>query len=952
LAATLLAGAATLAEPALAQRRAAARAAQSPVPPLNYTRRVLPNGLTVYAMRDPRTSNVAVQMWYDVGSKDDPAGRSGFAHLFEHILSRVTRNISAGELSRIVEEQAGGTRNASTGPDYTMYRETVPANRLEAMIWAHAERMGRSVLDESIFEAERNIVQEEMRQNVLSQPYGRLGRYYVFDNAFTTHPYRRTGIGTTADLRAATLADARAFHENFYRPDNAVLVVSGNFDPAELNRYIDRHLVPIAKPARPILRFEAREAPRTEPRRLTAYAQNVPLPAVVMSWQRPRLSHPDNAALEVLQRILAGGQSSRLYRSLVYDRQLAQSATASSYGLKEAGIFNLQAIAASGRNPDDVEAALAAEVARVRDGQVTAAELAEAKTELTADTLFSRETAEGRAQELGSSAIMAGDPSFGDKQLAAIQRVTAADVQRVARTYLADNRQLTIRYLDESARTGAATPDPSAQPTLASLGRTLPPATGTPNTLAPEAERVAPPAAGPQQQGALPTFSERRLPNGMRVIVARSSDLPIVSAYVAFGGGAAADPADHPGLAEAMAGLVDNGAAGMTAPQIAAAAESIGASLGAGAGLDSSFALVAAPIANAGPAGDLLRAIVRSPEFAAEELERERRRSLDRLRVSYRQPGVINTLAARRALYGAAPYGSPTAGTPASLAALTREEIAAFHRRWWRPDNATMVITGAMDAEAGFAMAQRLFGDWTAPAEPLPTLTARAGQPGAPRVIVVDMPQADQAAVSVSLRGIPRNDPAYYPLLLANNVLGGSSTARLFQEVRVRRALSYGAYSNLQALRDEGVLIAQAQTRNDAAPEVANVMLGEIQRLAAEPVAADMLQRRQNLVSGAFARQMETSQGLSAYLAELAIQGLPTSEYGRYLASVQAVTPQQISAAVAAELDPARANIVIAGKASEFLPALRTRYPNVEVIPLAEFDPSSPTLRAASPAAQ
>jgi zinc protease len=180
--------------------------------------------LIVYAIRDTSTANVSVQMWYNVGSKDDPAGRSGFAHLFEHILSRVTRNIPPGELSRIVEEQAGGTRNASTGPDTTNYYETVPANQLEAMLWAHAERMGRSVLDQQVFETERSVVKEEMRQRVLSQPYGRLQRYYTFDTGFTSHPYRRSGIGTMADLDAATLADARAFHENSYRPDNAVLM--------------------------------------------------------------------------------------------------------------------------------------------------------------------------------------------------------------------------------------------------------------------------------------------------------------------------------------------------------------------------------------------------------------------------------------------------------------------------------------------------------------------------------------------------------------------------------------------------------------------------------------------------------------------------------------------------------------------------------------------------------
>jgi zinc protease len=263
-----------------------------------------------------------------------------------------------------------------------------------------------------------------------------------------------------------------------------------------------------------------------------------------------------------------------------------------------------------------------------------------------------------------------------------------------------------------------------------------------------------------------------------------------------------------------------------------------------------------------------------------------------------------------------------------------------------------MVITGGLDAEAGFALAERLFGDWTAPAEPMPALPSnRAGTASAPRVIVVDNPDSDQAAVAIAVRGIARSDPDYYPLLLANSALGGSSTGRLFQEVRVRRALSYGANSVMPSYRDEGVLAAVAQTRNNAAPEVADVMLAEIRRMTEERLAANVLQKRRTLLLGAFGRQVETTPGLGGFLSNLALLGLPMSEYGRYVASLQAVTPDQIAASVAAEIDPASASIIIVGRASEFLEALRTRHPNVEVIPLAELDLASPTLRGAAAAA-
>jgi zinc protease len=948
IAAALLAGSASLAA-ATAQRRAPTASA-SGVPQLGYTHRVLPNGLIVYTIRDTNTANVSVQMWYNVGSKDDPVGRSGFAHLFEHILSRVTRNIPHGELSRIVEEQAGGTRNASTGSDTTNYYETVPASQVEAMLWAHAERMGRSVLDQQVFETERNIVKEEMRQRVLSQPYGRLQRYYSFDTGFTGHPYRRSGIGTMADLDAATLADARAFHANFYRPDNATLIVSGNFDQAQLDRWIDRHLGALPRPANPILRHRMSEPPRTQPRAMTAYGPNVPLPALVLSWQRPRLNHPDSAAFAVIDKILSGGQSSRLFRTLVYERQLAQSARALDYGLEDAGIFAVQAIVASGRDIGETETVLAAEIARLRDQPVSAAELEEARNEIVSETLFGRETPEGRAFEIGQSVTTANDPRWQDRLLAGVRRVTAADVQRVARLYLADNKRVSLRYLDEAQRPASQPAyDPSAQATDPALGRSFPPDTATPNTLAPEGQRVAPPAPGPQQPFTAPAFAERRLPNGLRVVIARSTNVPIASALLVFGGGTSADPAARPGIASMTANLADNGAGGMTAPQIAARIESLGATIGASASQDSSTAFVSAPTANIEAAGAVLAQVVQAPAFAQEELDRDRRRALDQLRVNMRDPSFVAQRVAYRAIYGAAPYGSPPGGTPASLAALTRDDLVTYHRAWWRPDNATLIITGSMDAEAGFALAERLFGPWAAPAEAMPPAPAsRAGTASAPRVIVIDNPASDQAAVSVVLRGIARSDDDYFPLVVANSALGGSSTGRLFQEVRVRRALSYGANSALAAWRDEGPLVALAQTRNNAAPEVAQVMLAEIRRMRDEPIAEDVLTKRRTLLVGSFGRQVETTNGLGQFLANLAVQGLPMSDYARYIPNLQAVTPAQVTASVAAEIDPAQASIVIVGRASEFLEALRAQHPNVEVIPIGELDFGSASLRAAA----
>lgn len=425
----LLLAAATLPAVAFAQAPAAA------VKPIAFTERTLPNGLRVYAIRDTSTPNIAVQVWYDVGSKDDPQGRSGFAHMFEHLMFKATRNLVPEQMDRLTED-VGGYNNASTNDDYTNYYEVVPANHLQRLLFAEADRMASLVVEPVSFASERDVVKEEYRQGVLARPYGKLFSTYFPAIAYTTHPYARGTIGSLEDLQAASIEDVRAFHATYYRPDNAVLVVAGNFDPAQLDRWIDGYFGNIARPDRPVPRVTVTEPLRTAPVTRTVYEPNTPLPAVLVSWHIPADRSPDTPALSVLNAILSQGESSRLYESLVYREQLAQSAASVLDTRQGTGNLAVYAILAGGKSVEAGEAALLREVARLRDAIVSTAELAEAKNEILTDAIRSRETAEGRATTLAEAVIIDGDPRAADRQLAAIQRVTVADIQRVARRYL------------------------------------------------------------------------------------------------------------------------------------------------------------------------------------------------------------------------------------------------------------------------------------------------------------------------------------------------------------------------------------------------------------------------------------------------------------------------------------------------------------------------------------
>jgi len=937
--------------PAMAQTPAPAAAGLEALtpPPLNFTHRSLANGLNVYAMPDATAGTVTVQLWYDVGGKDDPEGRSGFAHLFEHILSRKTVNLPYGQISTMVEN-AGGSRNASTGQDTTNYYETVPPQYLQQMLWTHAERMARPVVDQAVFDAERSIVKEELRQRVYAPPYGRLGVFIIGDNAYDDHIYRRQVIGSIEQLDTATLPDALAFHEAYYRPATATLIVSGNFDPAQLDQWVDQYFAGIENPARPVPHFERPAfVKRTQPRSIVAWAPNVPLPAIAAIWQGVRASDPDGPALEVMSAILSRGESSRLYQALVYDKQLAASAYLRAGGDdEEGGSITAQVTVAQGKSIDDAEAALNAELDRIRNTAVTPAELLEAQTELLSQELRGRETASGRAFSLGSAVIAEHDPSAPDKRVAAIKAVTIADVQRVARQYLDDSGRVSIRYLDESQRP-EGTPDFDHQtgwknPTPVPTFLTVPPAILPPNALKPEGEREAPPPLGAARPAVAPVIAERTLPNGLRVIVAKSTDLPIMNAQLVIAGGAAADPAARPGLASMTANLATQGAGGRTAPEIARTLEALGANIGGGAGADSTTLFVSAPKASAEAVGAVLSDVVQKPTYAPEELERSRVQSVNALRVALRQPGPLASQVLNRIAYGAAPYGAPSGGTVASLGAISRDEIVGFHDAWWRPDNAALIITGGMTAEEGFAFAERTLGGWAKPANAVPTVGARAGEVQAPRVVVIDLPGSGQAAVSAAVRGPNRSDPSFYPLAVANAVIGGGQNGHLFQEVRAKRGLSYGAYSALGSRVDSALLTASTQTKNESAADVVELVLAELDRLKTETVTPTAATDRETFLTGGFSRSIETTGGLGGFLAEAVTLGLPLDESTAYATKIDAVTPETIQSAAVATLGSDRAYVVVVGNASMFIDALRAKHPDLVVIPAASLDLGSPTL--------
>jgi zinc protease len=418
---------------------------QPKITPMNIKQRTLPNGLRVVSLLDNSSPTVAIHVWYNVGSKDDPEGRSGFAHMFEHMMFKSTKNMKSETFDRLTED-VGGYNNASTWDDYTNYYEVVPSNYLETLLWAESDRMVNLNVDEANFASERDVVKEEFRFRILSQPYGRLFGQYLEKLSFTTHPYKRPGIGNLDELNAATVADANSFYKLYYRPDNAVLIVVGDFDQAQLDAWTDKYFGRIKTNQAAIPRVTAVEPERTEEKRYQMTAPNVPFPAVAISYLAPNSKDADVPALEIAETILANGESSRLYQELVYRQQIAQEAAFNADIRADRGLLYFYAIGSEGKTAEELEKSLLAELKKIQSAPVTAGELAKAKNQLITRTLQEREQNDGKAIAIERAIAYEGDAAAVNTDIQKLEAVTAADVQRVMKKYFTDKNRVVIYY--------------------------------------------------------------------------------------------------------------------------------------------------------------------------------------------------------------------------------------------------------------------------------------------------------------------------------------------------------------------------------------------------------------------------------------------------------------------------------------------------------------------------
>ncbi|MBC8029600.1 MAG: insulinase family protein [Pyrinomonadaceae bacterium] len=466
-----------------------------------------------------------------------------------------------------------------------------------------------------------------------------------------------------------------------------------------------------------------------------------------------------------------------------------------------------------------------------------------------------------------------------------------------------------------------------------------------PQIIRAQTPQATPPPPAQPRSVQFPRPVEKTLANGLRVIVIERAGAPLVAGQLIIKNGGEADPAELAGLSNMVADLITKGTEKRSATQIAEAVEALGGSLDSSARWDASRVGVNVISSKIGPALEILADVVRRPTFKEDEIERLRQQTIDDLTVELGEPSAIAAYVAARVVFGDAPYGKPLAGTTESITRISRNDIVQFHGRYYRPDNAILVLGGDIKPAKAFRLAEQYLGDWKKPDTALPSMpAAQLATAAGPRVIVVDKPDAGQAAVLVTRSGINRRDPDYFIGIVANSVLSGYS-GRLNQEIRIKRGLSYGAGSSLEARREVGPFSASAQTKNISALEVAELLMREVGRLSSEPVPDIEMTPRKAVVVGNFARNLETASGLVAQVGSLAVYGISFDEINRYIGNVQTITAANLQRFASARLGAKETNIVIVGNAKDFLPALRKQYAKVEVIPVAELDLNTALLR-------
>lgn len=880
------------------------------LPPLNVKEYQLKNGLRVVLHQDRSTPIVAVNLWYHVGSKNEAAGRTGFAHLFEHMMFQGSKNYDSRYMTPL--QEAGGLINATTNEDRTYYYEVVPSNFLELALYMESDRLSGllEAMTQEKLDNQRDVVKNEKRERLDNVPYNSVYERIQDIMYPKNHPYNWLAIGSMEDLTAASLDDVKSFFRQYYVPNNTVLVLSGDFEEKQARGWIEKYFGNLAKGAE-IKRPNA-AMPKLDGEIRKTYTEVVPLPRIYMVWHgSPRFS-ADEPALDVLSSILSDGRTSRLQSNLLYSKELVQGVNASNDASEIGGLFDIQATARPNKTLEEIEKELNAEIEKIKSTPPSAEEVNRALNVIEAQTVYNLQTINGKGGQLSNYAGYLKQPNYFQADLDRYRKVTPADVQRVAKNYLTKNR-LVITYLPGKADAPKINPDANRPTSLKE--KEVDEA-----RIAEQTARLPKPQANPKF--ALPPIEKAKLQNGLEVWMVKQSELPIVSMNLVVKSGGTFEPQGKNGVASLTTAMLDDGTKNRSAIEIANQLQSIGASVNAGTNWDSATVAMQTLTKHLDSALDIYADVITNPIFPESEFENLRRRAVGQFLQQKSNPGAISNLVYNRVLYGNHPYGKNLSGNEQDVKALKRDDLMNYYETTFRPNNATLIVVGDIDKTTLLPKLEKSFANWKAN-EVAKNDFPNAAQLEKAGIYLVDKAGAPQSVVAIGQVGISRDNPDFFAVQMMNSILGGSG-GRLYMNLRETKGYTYGATSNFSMRRGTGPFTAAANVQTAVTKESVQEFLKELNGIrGAIPVTEKELDAHKQRAIRLYPAGFETVGQISNQLSNLVVYNLPDSYFNDYINKVGAVTVEDVNRVANKYLDPSKMAIVIVGDRKEIEPKLK-----------------------------
>ena len=876
-----------------APAKAASAVPEIPIPDIKYTRFTLKNGLTVLVHEDRKTPVVAVNTWYHVGSKNEKPGKTGFAHLFEHLMFSGSDNFNKTYLNAM--ERIGATDlNGTTSQDRTNYFQNVPTSMLDYALFAESDRMGYllGTVDQKKLDLQRGVVQNEKRQRE-NLPYGIAYELLVTNTYPVGHPYSWTVIGKMEDLDAASMTDVQDWFKGNYGPNNTVLVLSGDISPEEARKKVEQYYGAIP-PGPPQVKHDAWVAKRSGTHRTVAQ-DRVPQTRIYRTWNVPGAHTPEEALLDLAARVLGQGKTSRLYKRLVYKDQLATSASASDDASEIGGQFDITLTARPGADVAKMERIADEELRALMKTGPTEAELRLAKTTILAQYTRMVERVGGfggKSDLLASCQTFTGNPDCYKVYLERIKEATPAMVRKAMNDWLSDGDF--VLQIDPYP-TGLAA-------TATGVDRSKLPATGKPMSLK------------------LPPMQKATLSNGLKVVLAERHDAPVVNLQLMVDSGYAADAPDMPGVASLALRMLEEGTATRKSLEIGEQLESLGATFGAGANLDGAFVSMNALKATLPQALGIYADLILHPAFPQNEFARLQQ---DRLAAIAREKADPSSLALRvlpALVYGAEhAYARPLtgSGTEGAVQRMTRADLARFHATWFKPNNATLLVVGDTTLAEITPQLEKAFGAWKAGPVPNKDI-AQVAAPAKPLVYLLDRPGALQSVIVGAQLAPPRSSPDALALDIVNDVFGGTFSSRINMNLREDKHWSYGVRSQLTSAIGQRPFISISPVQTDKTGAALGELVKEYRNIAGGKLIANdelrfALENRTLRLPGSF----ETAGQLAGAYSTILQYGLPEDYYNTYTEKALALTPSQANALAARSFAPDRLVWVVVGDMSK-----------------------------------